>query len=251
MLDNIAPAALGLIGLATGVWWGRASVRDQLASARRLAASTAAYFVRAESARSYIKAIETPTMAIDVTELRAATATRRERLAEWAHEIAERAREAARPAPAPRDWEPGEMTAAFRRIVEDFDNDPFAEVTLPAQASPWVHPLAVRHDATQPPIAVAPRELPAPRWETRPAPALRPDTPSRARARRSEAPGLTGRMRAWGGTLLGPVPTLPDLKLPEPFRMPAPRQRLPHDPRRLAMLAADPTRAFRTRTVGA
>lgn len=244
-VNTLAAIGLGAFALASGIVFGRASARDTLAAARRLASAGATYFSRAEAARRLVLAVETPTMAMPIVELEAATRTRAERLRAAAAEAVERAREAVKPEPGPRDWAPGEMTEAFRRIVDDLD--PAApELTLPAQPSPWVHPLAVRGPVPQ--IVHAPRETqPAPRWETRPAPQPSPDAPSRVRLRRSEDGGLTGRARAWGGSLLGSVPKLELPAFPRPFQMPVPRQRLPHDPRRMAMLPADDSRQWRVK----
>jgi hypothetical protein len=244
-VNTLAAIGLAAFGLASGVAFGRFSARDTLAAARRLASAGATYFSRAEAARRVVLAVETPTMAMPIVELEAATRTRAEKLRAAATEAVERAREAVKPEPGPRDWAPGEMTEAFRRIVDDFD-PATPELTLPVQPSPWVHPLAVRGPVPQ--IVHAPRETqPAPRWETRPAPVPRADTPSRARVRRGETPSLPGRLRAWGGSLLGPVPTLPEMELPRPFQMPVPRPRLPHDPRRMAMLPADDSRQWRVK----
>ncbi len=255
--DNIpflVGPATGLIGVAVGIWYGRASARDTLTAARRLASAASTYFARADRSYHYVKAIETPTQALDVSELRAADRSLADRMRDAAYGAVERMAEAVSPAPAPRDWEPGEMTSLFEKITAELDMDPGAVFTQPDQPSPWEFdaPAPAPARPAAPPIAHAPRQVQrAPRWETRPAPKPSPHAPARAALRRSEAaPSLPGRLRAWSGTLLGPVPTLPDLKFPRPFGVPAQRA-LPNDPRRLAMLDPDDTRRFRTRTVAA
>jgi hypothetical protein len=249
--DNIpflVGPAMGLAGVAVGIWYGRASARDTLTAARRLASAASTYFARADRSYSYVKAIETPTQALDVSELRAADRSLAERMREAALGSVERMAEAVRPTGAPREWEEGEMTAIFARITAEMAAE--QALTSPGEPSPWEFDAPV--PAAAPPIAHAPRGLQEPpRWETRPAPKPSPQAPTRAALRRSEAaPSLPGRLRAWGGTLLGPAPTLPELKFPRPFGMPAQRT-LPNDPRRLAMLDPDDTRRFRTRTVAA
>lgn len=247
LLDSTAPAllvpAVGLAALAAGIWYGRLTSRDTLAAARRLSASTATYYVRARHAHRVVNAIESPTQAMDLTGLRQATATRRERLAEWAHGVAERTVEAVRPAEGPRDWAEGEMTAAFRRITEAEQWPTGDELTLPANPSPWApqrHELPAPAPAPAPALVMAPRgpQTP-PRWQDRPAP---PQRDRRAR--------VAPRERAWSGPLLGlkvPPLALPDF--PQPFRMPTPRTR--PTPALLAHLPQDPTRQFRTKVVAA
>lgn len=247
---------VGLGALAAGIVYGRASARDTLASARRLASSAATYWARADKARSYVVAVDTPTAAMDLTELRRAHATRREKLADWAHEQATRAREAVRPERAPRDWEEGEMTAAFNAIVDrethwadgpDWNAEtPAWNPTLqprsphpdaPVEAAPWVSPLAARTAPVPPPpppVVMPPRgpQTP-PRWEDELPPPRR----------LSQARPLTPRERQWRTTgVLGPVPPLELPAFPEPFQMPQPRHAAPTPAtvaRQLARLAPD------------
>lgn len=233
-------AAVGLFGLGAGLWWMRARTRDLRQAAIRTASAASTYWVRAENARSYIHAIETPTQQIDVAELRAALATPAERLRERVADLAAQVREAVTPSPAEPDWAEGEMTAAFNRIVEGNDWEQPGQFAVPGNPSPWVSPVASRPaPAPTPPPAVvhAPRgpQTP-PRWQDGGTP------PPQRRAKR----GLTPRDREW--TFLGRVPDLELPEFPRPFRMPTPQQRLPHDPRRMALLPADPTREYRTRT---
>lgn len=238
-------AGIGLLGLGAGIAWMCAAASDKLAAARRLASAGTTYFVRADQARNYIKAIDTPTTAMPLVRLEAATATPTERLRAGVAEIGERVREAVTSSGAPRDWEPGEMTAAFAAIV---DGNDWADTRSgqTADVSPWVSPVprpGTPVPSAPPRVVMAPRGPQAPpRWVDGGAP-----PPSRARLRRSETGGMPGRLRTWGGSLLGPVPPLELPRFPRPFQTPG--QRLPNDPRRMALLPADPTRQWRTRTV--
>lgn len=234
---------VGLSALAAGIWYGRHSAADKLAAARRLSAAASTYWARADQVRRQVHAIESPTQAMDLTGLRAATATRRERLTDWAREVAEQAVEAVRPTGAPRDWAEGEMTAAFTKIVDEQDWGWADRITLPANPSPWAPP---RHELPAPPPAPAPALVMAPRgpqtpprWQDRPAP-----------PRRDRTARVAPRERAWNSPLLGltvPPLALPDF--PQPFRMPTPRRR--PTPALMARLADDPTRAYRTKVVAA
>lgn len=233
-------AGIGLLGIGAGIAWMRAAARDRLAAAHRLASAGTTYFVRADQARSYIRAIETPTMAVDVSELRRAHATPVERVRQSVAEIGERVREAVTPSGATRDWEPGEMTAAFRRIVDANEWAEQQPVDVPRVVSPVPHPSAPVPSAP-PRVVMAPRgpQTP-PRWADGGA----PPPPSRGRTRIAELPP---RERDW--SLFGRMPALELPRFPEPFRTPG--QRLPNDPRRMAMLDPDDTRRFRTKTVNA
>jgi hypothetical protein len=232
------PVALGigLFGLASGLAYMRHAARDTYAAARRLTSAASTYWVRAETARNYIKAIDTPTTALPLVQLEAATATRRERLVSWARELVERSSEAVTPEPGQPDWEEGEMTAAFRAIVEGdtwtFTQEP-VNMTPEALSGP-TRPTPV--PPPPPPVVMAPRGVQtAPRWQRRPA----PDAPLRQR------PEQDPRQRNW---LMGQVPRLELPEYPRSLRMPTQR-RLPNDPRRLAMLPQDDTRQFRTQVV--
>ena len=228
-------AAVGLFGLGAGLWWMRVRTADLRQAAIRTASAASTYWVRAEKARTYIHAIETPTQQVDVTELRRAHASRAERAREVVAVIGERVRDAVTPVRNPDDWAEGEMTKTFRKIMDA------EQWEQPADASPWVSPIASGPaPAPTPPPAIvhAPRgpQTP-PRWQDGGTP------PPQRRTKR----GLTPRDREW--TFLGRVPDLELPEFPRPFRMPTPQQRLPHDPRRMAQLPADETRQWRTRTV--
>lgn len=246
LLSNIASgtvptpvaAGIGLFGLGAGLLWMRGAIRDQRAAAVRTAAAASTYWVRAETAHSYVRAIETPTQQVDVTELRAAHATRRERLAQWAHDLVERT---AQKHEMPQDWAEGEMTAAFRAIVDGNSWDRADELTLPAKPSPWASPLAAQPapaPSAPPAIVHAPRgSQTPPRW-------VDGGTPPPASRRRTTIQSLTPRERSWTSYLA--TPELPPF--PEPFRLPLPSQRRP-TPALMARLPQDPTRVWRTRTV--
>jgi len=248
LLSNIASATVpapvaagvGLFGLAAGLWWMRAAARDQRAAAVRTASAASTYWVRAETTHSYIRAIETPTQQIDMTELRAATATRRERLADWAHDLVERTTQRH---DTPADWAEGEMTAAFRAIVDGNDWERADELTLPAKASPWASPIAAGPapaPSAPPAIVHAPRGPQAPpRWVDGGTPPVR----------RSPRHALPARERDW--SLMGPVPRLELPEFPAPFRSSVPSQHRGPDPRVMARLPHDETRQFRTRVVAA
>lgn len=238
----IAAIGLGLVGLGLGIAFGRIGVQDSVDKAKKLMGIAIAYERRADDTYARTRALVEPTQMLPTVQLLAATATPVERLTETAAHVAERLRDMVTRTPVPQDWAEGEMTAAFRAITADL------EEPTPAPAA-WVHPLAPGRPAA-PPIVHAPREImPAPRRVSAPLPA--PDAPTRAHVRRSEGPGLTGRARLWGGSLLGAVPPLALPPEITPFRMPVPRQRLPHDPRRMAMLADDSTRQWRVKVVDA
>lgn len=232
-------AAVGLFGLGAGLWWMRVRTADLRQAAIRTASAASTYWVRAEKARSYIHAIETPTQQIDVTELRAALATPAERFRDRVADLAGQVREAIVPTPAEPDWAEGEMTAAFNKIVEGNDWEQRGQFTTAAEAAPWVSPIASGPaPAPTPPPAIvyAPRgpQTP-PRWQDGGTP------PTRRRTIQSLAP----RERAWTSHLA--VPELPEF--PRPFQVRMPAQRVRPTPALLAALPEDPTRAFRTRTV--
>lgn len=238
-------AGTTLVGIGIGIWYGRASASDRLAAAQRLASATSVYAVRAEAARSYIKAIDTPTMMVPLVELTQATETRRERLARWAHELVERTQEAVTPEPGQPDWHEGEMTLAFRAIVEGND----WEI---AEASP----RALRaHELPTPPLSDAPPLRMAPRG---------PQTPPRWRdggtppTRRRDVQPVGPRDREWAAyrrrTLdapmmqdTGPIP-LPSF--PRAYGA-IPAQRASVTPLALANLPADDTRQYRVKRVDA
>ena len=234
-------AAVGLFGLGAGLWWMRARTRDLRQAAIRTAAAASTYWVRAETAHNYVRAVETPTSAWDVTELRAAHATRAEQARAWVADISARAREAITPTPGEPDWAEGEMTAAFNRIVEGNDWERPGEFTKPVNPSPWVSPIAAGPapaPSAPPAIVTAPRgpQTP-PRWQdggTLP--------PSR---RRTTIASLAPRERSWTSYLA--TPELPPF--PEPFQIRMPKQRVRATPALMARLPEDPTRAWRTRTV--
>lgn len=234
-------AGLGLVGLAAGLIWMRAAAADKFSKAKEYMRISVRYGRAGDEALARVRAVDTPTQQIDVSELRAAYATPIERLRHWGRDTGERLAEAIAPAQAEPDWEEGEMTAAFRRVVDAEGWQQPGAFTAPAEASPWVSPIASGPaPAPTPPPAIvhAPRgpQTP-PRWQdggTRP--------PQRRAAR-----GLTPRDREW--TFMGRVPSLELPEFPRPFQMPTPQQRLPHDPRRMAQLPADETRQWRTRTV--
>jgi len=237
-------AGVGLFGLGAGLWWMRAAMRELRAAAIRTAAAASTYWVRADGARSYIKAIETPTQQIDVTELRAALADRpaRVRLAE----LAEQVREAITPLPGPADWEEGEMTAAFRKIVDGNNWDQPGAFTAPGDTvgtvnpSPWAPPLTA---TPAPALSDPPAIVHAPRGPQTPPRWMDGGTPPPPSRRRTTIQSLAPRERAWTSYLA--VPQLPPF--PEPFRMPTQRRR--PTPALMARLPQDPTRAWRTRTV--
>jgi hypothetical protein len=237
--DNIpTPAALGLsvVALGLGLVWMRVAVRDKLETIRRLSASTATYYVRAETTYRGLRALTEPTQAVDISQLCAATATRRERLADWACRQVTHIRDLATPTQNPPDWAEGEMTVVFHRAAADQNQDNPHPMSL--NANPFPRPLGVS-GRTAPPLT--------------PATAL-PSTPERAQPprRRDPAKRLPARARAWSAGLLDlRVPPLTLPAFPRPFQMPQPRQALPHDPRRMAMLPPDPMRKYRRPAVAA
>lgn len=234
-------AGVGLLGLGAGLWWMRARMTDLRSAAIRTASAASTYWARAEASRNYIKAIESPTTAMPLVQLQAATATRRERLAGWAHDLAAHAQEAWRPTPAPRDWADGEMTAAFALAELAYEGEPTVEiVNTPPVALPQPVVAAPAPQAP-PPVLQAPRgpQTP-PRW-------VDGGTPPR----RDRTIRVAARSRQWTGPLLGlKVPALELPALPAPFRMPTQRILRP-TPALLAKLPDDPTRQYRTRTVAA
>lgn len=263
MPDVPMPVAVGfgLACLGAGAIVTAIIVRDKLATARRLTSRAATLDVRTETILHRVEAITSPTQGMPLVQLVAATRTPAERLsAGWA-DLAERVRDAIVPTTGhTRDWEPGEMTAAFRRLVDDTPDWELPTPTevalvdgLPANRPPVVHPLRpivpppVRPQA--PPLVRASGEpQPAPRWQDLPAP------PRRAVSRGAMAlQGLRARGRDWrtvlGGMEIELPPVMDPPPFPEPFRMPT--QRLPHDPRRMALLPQDPTRQWRTRRAAA
>jgi hypothetical protein len=164
-----------------------------------------------------------------------------ERARELVAVIGERVRDAVTPERNPADWAEGEMTATFRQIVDAEQWEQPDALTQPVNPSPWVSPIAAGPApalSAPPAVVMAPRgpQTP-PRWQDGGTP------PSRRRTIQSLAP----RERGWTRYLA--TPEMP--AFPEPFqvRMPAQRVRLPHDPRRMALLPADDTRQWRTRTV--
>jgi hypothetical protein len=243
IVDGTVPtpvaAAVGLFGLGAGLLWMRAAQRDTRRAAIRTASAASTYWVRAEAAHNYVRAIETPTQQIDVTELRAALATPAERLRARVADLADQVREAILPAPAEPDWAEGEMTAAFRAIVDANEWETPGAFTKPGNPSPWVSPIA----AGPAPAPSAPPELVAaprgpqtpPRWQdggTLP--------PSR---RRTTIQSLAPRERSWTSYLA--TPELPPF--PEPFQIRMPAQRRTPTPALMARLPEDPTRVWRTR----
>lgn len=241
---TIGVPAYGLAALVAGIWFGRRSAKDALESARRSASAAATYWARAESARTYVKAIETPTMQVDVTELRRAHASPVERARAVVTVIGERVRDAVTPERNPADWAEGEMTATFRRIMDAEQWEQPDALTQPVNPSPWVSPIAAGPapaPSAPPAIVHAPRgpQTP-PRWQDGGTP------PPRSRAR-TTIQSLAPRERGWTRYLA--TPELPPF--PEPFQIRMPRQRVRPTPAMLAKLPADPTREFRTRTVEA
>lgn len=238
-------AGTTLVSLGVGIWFGRASASDRLAAAQRMASATSVYAVRAESARSYIKAIETPTQMVPVVELVAATETRAERLKRWAHELVERTQEAVTPEATPPDWAEGEMTAAFRAIVDGNEWGPVEALPQPSRA----HELPVPALSAPPPLRMAPRgpQTP-PRWQDGGTPPTR----------RRDVQTVSPRDREWAAyrrrTLDAPLmPDAGPIPLPEFPRAygAIPAQRHSVTPLVLANLPADDTRQFRVKQVAA
>lgn len=237
------PIALGLgaVGLAAGLTWMRAATRDRLAQAREYMRLSVRYGTRGDTALAKIRAIDTPTMAVPTIQLQQATETIAEAARRRVAELYDQVHEAVRPTPAQPDWAEGEMTAAFRRIVDGNEWEKADTHTQPGNPSPWApEPPALPAPAPSAP----PRALAAPRG---------PQTPPRwsdggtVPVRRTRIAQLSPRERDW--SLFGRMPQLALPAFPEPFRMPT--QRVKADPRVLAHLPADPTRQWRTRTVQA
>lgn len=218
-------AAVGLFGLGTGLFWMRAAAADKLAKAKEYMAISIRYGTRGDNALARMRAVDTPTQQVDVSELRAAYASPLERLQAWSRDKGEQVREAITPSQDIPDWAEGEMTAAFRRIVADNDWEPSPLAVAPAPAP-----------ALAPAVVHAPRgSQTPPRWADGGTP------PSRRRTIQSLAP----RERSWTSYLR--TPELP--AFPEPFHVRMPRQRVRVTPAVMARLPEDPTRAYRTRTV--
>jgi hypothetical protein len=238
-VPTVAALALAAGGLAAGVAFGRISVRDQLRQVRRLLPTVMTYARKGDEAYAAARAITSPTVAVPVAELLADSRSPRERFRDsWRNGI-ERARRLAddlRPEPEHigATAEDGLGLQALAAPVAD--TTPAPAPAAPADdpsdtiifqrliadfygSDPGVLTMPAQQSPwQQPEIKHAPRgPQQAPKWEVRPAP---------PRRRQS---------------LLGLVaPTVPGQ-----------RTRLPHDPRRLAMLDNDPTRAFRTKVVSA
>ena len=248
--------ALPAAGFGLGYLYKRYADRDILGHAKRLVAHAIKYERAADDTYARTRALVEPTQSVPTVDLLAASRTPAERLYGAIRTAAERIRDGVTPAPLPQDWAEGEMTAAFRAAEQDEPHQ--VADAAPAQPSPWVHPLVVRHNPVPPPVVQAPTApQTAPRHQVLPAPSPRAASRGRLRAQAAlgpvEGPRLPGRFADWGSRLLG---TVPDLELPPPitpFRMPVPRQRtpMPHDPRRLAMLKPDDTRQWRARRVAA
>lgn len=240
------PVALliGAGGLAAGLIWMRAAVRDKLSKARDYMRISVRYGTRGDTALAKIRAIDTPTMQVPIIELRAATETPIEAARRRVAELVDQVQEAVNPAPAPRDWAAGEMAAAFNKIVDDNEWEPSATHTQPGNVSPWVSPVPAR---TAPVPSAPPAIVHAPRGPQTPPRWVDGGTPPPASRGRTRIAQLAPRERDWN--LFGRMPRLELPAFPEPFRMPT--QRLRPDPRVLAHLPADPTRAYRTRTVQA
>lgn len=242
-VPTVAALAIAASGVAAGVVFGRISVRDQLRQVRRLLPTVMTYARKGDEAYAKARAITSPTMAVPAVELLADGRGPRERFrASWQNGI-ERARRFAadlRPEPehvgataedglglqalaAPvADTAPAPLPAAPAAPAAPADDpsDTIIFQRLIADfygADPGVLTMPAQPSPwQQPEVKHSPRgPQKAPKWETRPAP-----------PRRSLL-GLT-------------VPTVPGQ-----------RTRLPHDPRRMAMLDNDPTRAFRTKVVSA
>jgi hypothetical protein len=254
-----AAIALGAGGLTVGYLYKRFADRDILKHAKRLVSLAIRYERDADDTYARTRALVEPTQSVPIVELLAAHSTPVDRLKQAISTAAERIRDGFTPVRNPADWAEGEMTAAFRAALEaESQQVADAVLTMPAQPSPWVHPLAVRHNPVPPPVILAPSTpQAAPRHQTLPAPVPSRDAVSRGRLRAAaslgpvQGPRLPGRFADWGPRLLG-APPVGELPPPiTPFRMPVPQPRLPHDPRRLAMLAADDTRQWRTRRVAA
>lgn len=255
MPDVPMPVAIGfgLACLGAGAIVTAAIVRDKLATARRLTSRAATLGVRTDTILHRVEAITSPTQGMPLVQLEAATRTPTERLVAGLADLRERVREAVANTGHTADWGPGEMTAAFRKIVDDTPDWELPSPTeialvddLPANRPQVVHPL---RPTAPPPMRPQPPALvrasgqpqPAPRWQDLPAP------PTRARSRGAMAMQvLRARGRDWGTMLGEKLPVMDPPPFPEPFRMPGQRP-LPHDPRRLAMLDPDPTRRWRTR----
>lgn len=241
-VPTVAALAIAAGGLAAGVAFGRISVRDQLRQIRRLLPVVLNYERRADEAYAKARAIESPTMAVPALELLADGRGPRERFRDSFNRGIERARRfAADLRPEPEHVGATVETGLGLELLADTPvPDAMAALRAPEPAAPAAAdgdtiifqrliadfygdaPGALTLPAqptpwAQPEIKHAPRgPQKAPKWEKRPAP-----------ARRGSLLGLT-------------VPTVPGQ-----------RTRLPHDPRRLAMLDSDPTRAYRTKVVSA
>ena len=244
----------GLACLGAGATVTAIIVRDKLAAARRLTSRAATLDVRTEAMLHRVEAITSPTQGMPLVQLVAATATPGERARAAVAELAERVRDAITPTSGhTRDWAPGEMTAAFRRIVDDtpdwelptpteialVDDLPRPAVVHPLRptAPPPVRPQApaIVHTPSQPQAA--------PRWADGGTP------PPRSRGAMA-LQSLRARGRDWGTLLGGNLPLMEPPTFPEPFRLPAPAQRVA-DPRAMARLPHDETRRYRVRILSA
>jgi len=251
MPDVPMPVAIGfgLACLGAGALITTAIVRDKLAAARRLASRAATLEVKSETILHRVEGIVSPTGPMPLVQLVAATATPAERASAAVADLAARVREAISPTTATRDWEPGEMTAAFNRMVEqtpDWELPSATEVAIVdgLQPAPRRQPLAPPARPQTPALVRASGQpQPAPRWQDLPAPPRRPVSRGALAIQK-----LAARGRNWG-TILGEVPPLELPKFPEPFRMPQQRPR--PTPLALASLPADPTRQWRTKRVSA
>jgi hypothetical protein len=235
-VPTLAALTIAAGGLAAGVAFGRISVRDQLRQIRRLLPTVMTYARKGDEAYAKARAIQSPTVAVPTVELLADGRGPRERFRDSLNRGMERARQLAadlRPEPehVGATAEDGLGLQPLAAPVAD---------TAPALAAPVADEgdtiifqrliadfygndpgvLTAPAQASpwqQPEVKRAPRgPQKAPKWEVRPAP-----------PRRGSLLGLT-------------APTVPGQ-----------RTRLPHDPRRMAMLDNDPTRAFRTKVVSA
>lgn len=221
-VPTLAALALGAAGLAAGIAFGRISVREQLRQVKSLLPTVMNYARKGDEAYALARAIESPTMAVSALELLAPAGPRERFAASW-HNGIERARQFA------ADLRPdsGHIGATAEHGLGLSDTPPVAElVTAPADNpgdtaifaalvsefyGDSAYTLPARPSPwVQPQIKHAPRgPQAAPKWEHRPAPARR-------------------------GSLL---------------ELSAPAQRLPHDPRRMAMLDPDDSRWMRVRQV--
>lgn len=228
-VPTAAALLVGAAGLAAGIAFGRVSVREQLRQIRRLLPTVMNYARKGDEAYALARAIESPTMAVPVVELLADSRGPRERFTDAWRAGMDRARKLAndlRPEPehvgATAEEGLGLLPAAHpvAEPVTAAADDPGDTLIFQALAAEFYgdskYTLPARPSPwAQPEIKRTPAGLQrAPKWEVRPAPPRR-------------------------GSLLGLV--APEL----------PGQRLPNDPRRMAMLDPDDTRAFRTKVVEA